>query len=149
MEIATSKSDMTLKKFIQIALLTSIWVNASEVFRYFIIVMPEMKSFLSMVPKVASMNLSIFAIWGVWDTILTMLVVFVYYLYSEKYGRNTASILRAGTISWAFFFLLYWVGTANMNLAQWSFVAIPLSLAWLEMVVASWIANDLFKRFSV
>jgi hypothetical protein len=147
METAIQKNVLTVKKFILISLLVSVWVNASEVFRYFVIVRPQMKSYLSMVPDVSDMNLKIFSIWGLWDTILTMLVVFLYYLYAEKYGRKTTSILKAGTICWAFFFLLFWVGMPNMGLANWSFVIIPLSLAWIETIVACFITNWLFAKF--
>lgn len=149
MTTTTDKKGMTVRSFIIISLLVSIWVNASEVFRYFIIVKPEMQATLSMVPNVAAMNLKIFSIWGVWDTILTICCVFMYYLYSEKYGRSTSSIIKAGTISWAFFFLLFWMGLPNMNLANWSFIVIPLALAWIEMVVASYLTNVCFKKMNV
>jgi hypothetical protein len=149
MEAAIKKNVLTVKKFIIISLIVSIWVNASEVFRYFVIVRPQMKSYLSMVPGIADMNLKIFSVWGLWDTILTMLVVFLYYLYSEKYGRKLYSIIKAGTICWAFFFLLFWIGMPNMGLADRSFVIIPLSLAWIEMIVACFIVNRLFKKFSI
>jgi hypothetical protein len=145
----TTTSTLTTKNFILISLLVSIWVNASEVLRYFLLVRTEMQSTLSMVPNVASMDLKIFSIWGIWDTILTMMAVFMYYLYAEKYGRSLSSIIKAGTLSWAFFFLLFWIGLPNMGLANWSFIALPLTWAWIEMVVASYIADFLFKRFSV
>jgi hypothetical protein len=149
MESTVNKNVLTTKNFIIISLLVSIWVNASEVFRYFVIVKPEMQSTLSMVPNVASMDLTIFSIWGIWDTILTMCCVFMYYLYSEKYGRSVSSIIKAGTISWAFFFLLFWIGLPNMNLVNWSFIFLPLALAWIEMIVASYLTNLLLKKFNV
>ena len=147
METTINKKELTIKNLIIISLLVSIWVNISEVFRYFIVVKPEMQSTLSMVPNVASMNLKIFSIWGIWDTILTICSVFMYYLYSEKYGKNTKSILVSGTISWSFFFVLFWIGLPNMNLANWSFIIIPLSMAWVEMVVASFLTNILLKKY--
>ena len=42
-----------------------IWINASEVFRYFAFVMPMMREAFPMVPNVAPMNLPVFMIWGV------------------------------------------------------------------------------------
>jgi hypothetical protein len=143
------KSELSIKNFIIISLLVSIWVNVSEVFRYFVIVRAEMQSTLSMVPNVASMDSTIFSIWGIWDTLLTMLTVFMYYLFSEKFGRNTASIIKSATIVWALAFVLLWAGIANMNLARWAFIPIPLSLALFELVVATFLANLLFKKFSV
>jgi len=52
------------KDFIVITIIVSLWVNASEVFRYFVLVRPEMHEYLSVVPNVADMNLGIFIIWG-------------------------------------------------------------------------------------
>jgi uncharacterized protein (DUF486 family) len=101
------------------------------------------------VPNIAPMDLGIFSIWGIWDSILTGLTVFMYYLYSEKFGRSNSSILFSGTLSWGFFFVLYWIAMPNQSLASWSFVLIPLTWAWVELVVASYIANVLFKKFSV
>jgi len=149
METAIIKPAFTIKKFIFISLLTSIWVNVSEIFRYFVIVRPKLQHYLSMVPNIASIDLKIFSIWGIWDTLLTMLNVFMYYLLAERYGREKSSILYAGTLSWAFFFLLFWIGMPNMSLVNWSFVWLPLTLAWIEMIIASFISDWLFKKFSV
>jgi hypothetical protein len=143
------KSGLSIKNFIIISLIVSLWVNASEVFRYFVIVRAEMQSTLAMVPNVASMDFTIFSIWGIWDTLLTMLTVFLYYLFSEKFGRNTSSIIKSAAMSWAFVFVIFWVATANMNLARWAFIPIPLSLALFELVVATFLTNWLFKKFSV
>ena len=50
------------KDFIVITVITSLWVNVSEVFRCFVLVRPEMQGYLSGVPNVADMNLTIFVI---------------------------------------------------------------------------------------
>ncbi|NOY42989.1 MAG: hypothetical protein GXP26_14285 [Planctomycetes bacterium] len=67
----------SLQRFAVITLLVSIWVNVSEVFRYFAIVMPAMRRDLAAIPNVAPMNWPVFAVWGVWDTILAAFVVFL------------------------------------------------------------------------
>ena len=136
-----------IKKFIIIIFITSIWINISEVFRYFLIVMPEMKSFLHMVPNVADMNLGIFALWGIWDTVLSTLVVFSFWLMAEKFGYSKKTALWAGTFSWFWLFFMFWFASANMNLSSWSFVIIPMVLSWIEMSIASHIALILFKRW--
>ncbi len=46
----------------------------------------------------------------------------------------------------AFFFVLYWVASANMFLASWSNLLIVLLLALLETVVASYFASRLYLR---
>ena len=139
-------SRFNFKKFILTTLIVSIWINLSEVFRYFVIVMPKTREHLSMVPGVAPMNWGVFAIWGVWDTLLTALVVFMYWLVAQRFGNNSKSAMLAGTTSWLFFFVLFWVGLVNMGLTSVSLAAIALPLAWLEMVVASWIASRLYAR---
>lgn len=69
------------KQFIRIMLLTSIWVHASEVFRYFVLVMPRTRQFFEHRMGIAEMNWGIFTIWGVWDTLLTALMVFLFWLH--------------------------------------------------------------------
>jgi len=118
---------------------TTLWINVSEVFRYFAIVMPKTREFLHMVPNVVEMNLPIFAIWGVWDTVLTLNVVVVSYYVWKSSGFNFRSVMISGTVLWAHFFVLFWVGMVNMNLATLSLLLIALPLCYIEMVVASWI----------
>ncbi|REL27069.1 hypothetical protein DXX93_11170 [Thalassotalea euphylliae] len=134
------------KDFIVITIIVSLWVNASEVFRYFIFVRPEMHEYLSVVPNVADMNWGIFAIWGLWDTLLTALYVFLFWLCSQAFGNNTKSVIISGIMSWCFFFVLFWVGMANMNLSSWSYLVIVLPLALIETLVASYIASKLYLR---
>ena len=133
------------KKFIIVTLVTSIWVNISEVFRYFIFVMPEMKTTLETVKGVAPMNFTVFSIWGAWDTLLTALAVFTFWIYAQKYGNNLKSVFISGTLSWSFLFVLFWVAMVNMGLANWSILGITLPLSWFEMVVASYIASYMYK----
>ena len=51
--------EFKLKQFVIITLLASIWINISEVFRYFVLVMPRVKSFFDNKNGVAEMDLSI------------------------------------------------------------------------------------------
>ena len=136
------------KDFLLITLIVSLWVNASEVFRYFVLVRPEMHQYLSTVPNVADMNWGIFLIWGLWDTLLTALYVFLFWLCAQVFGNNIKSILISGFISWCFFFLLFWVGLANMNLSSWGYLLIVLPLALIETLVAAFIASKLYLKRS-
>lgn len=137
-----------IKQFAIVVLLVSIWVNASEVFRYFLIVMPETRQFLSMVPDIAPMNWSVFLIWGVWDTVLTASIVFMFWLVAQVFGNNGRSVVVAGLASWTFFFVLFWVGLYNMSLTSLSLAAVALPLALLETIVASFIASRLYALAS-
>ena len=137
-----------IKQFIRITLITSIWINISEVFRYFIFVMPAVKSFFAGREGIAEMDLPIFSIWGVWDTLLTALLVFVTWLYANVFGSHTRSIIGSGTIVWLSVFVIFWVATANMGLSSWTILLIALPLSWIEMVVGAWIASRLYTQWS-
>lgn len=139
------QSIFNTRRFAIVVLLVSIWVNASEVFRYFVIVMPATRDFLSGVPGVAPMNLPVFAIWGAWDMLLTACTVFMFWLVSQVFGNNYRSVVVAGTLSWVFFFVLFWVAMCNMALAQPTLALKALPLAWFELVVASYIASVLYR----
>jgi hypothetical protein len=136
-------NELKPKTFIIQVLLVSLWVNVSEVFRYFVIVMPKTREYLAVIPGVLPLNWWVFSVWGVWDFILTALVVFMYWLVSQRFGHNLRSVMLAGTVSWAFFFLLFWIGFFNMGLAPLSLALIALPLAWVEMIVASWLTLKL------
>lgn len=138
----------SLRKFVLATLIVSIWINLSEVFRYFVIVLPKTREYLAMVPGVAPMDWGVFAIWGLWDTVLTVLVVFMYWLVAQRFGNNLRSVVLAGMISWMFFFLLFWVAMVNMALAPVALAVIALPLAWLEMMIASYIAFKVHARAS-
>lgn len=140
------KTRFYLKQFVIISLIVSIWINASEVFRYFVIVMPETREYLQMVPNVAAMDLGIFAIWGLWDTLLTLSVVFTFWLVANAFGNHLRSVFLAGTAFWVFFFVLFWLGQFNMGLSEPGLLLVVLPLAWLEMVVACFIASRLYAR---
>ncbi|MEL7006564.1 MAG: hypothetical protein AAFN93_28145 [Bacteroidota bacterium] len=135
------------KQFLFVVLLTSIWINVSEVFRYFVLVIPRVKSFWNDLETVADMNWLIFSIWGIWDTILTAFVVIIFWLYSRAFGDDLRSVVVSGSIAWGFF-LLYWIGAANMGYSNWSILAVTLPLSWLEMVVACYISSKLYLKLN-
>jgi len=139
------QSIFNTRRFAIVVLLVSIWVNASEVFRYFVIVMPATRDFLSVVPGVAPMSLPVFAIWGAWDMLLTACTVFMFWLVAQVFGNNYRSVVVAGTLSWVFFFVLFWVAMCNMALAHPMLALKALPLAWVELVVASYIASVLYR----
>ncbi|MEM9509542.1 MAG: hypothetical protein AAGA16_17970 [Cyanobacteria bacterium P01_E01_bin.35] len=139
-------SEFNFREFLIVTLIVSIWVNASEVFRYFAIVMPATRKFLVSVPDVAPMNWGVFSLWSLWDTILTIMIVFMYWLVAQSFGNNFKSILIASTASWTFLFVLFWVAMFNMALSSSTLALIALSLAWIEVFVASFISSKLFAK---
>ncbi len=128
------------RAFVLTCVIVGIWINASEIFRYFVFVMPMTRKTLAMVPDVAPMNLPVFVVWGLWDTLLVVMSVLLTWLYAQAFGASLRSAAIAGTLSWLFFFVLFWIAMLNMNLAEPATAAIALPLAWIELVIASILA---------
>lgn len=133
---------------IKTILLVSIWVHISEVFRYFIFVIPALKNRLSPLEGIAEMNWTIFSIWGLWDTILTALIVIQYWLISQHFGQNLKSIVISSLFSWSFFFLLFWIGMLNMGLSDMQTILITLPLSLFEVFIATYLSQVLVKRLN-
>jgi hypothetical protein len=146
-EIATDW-DEHKKVFVSVLLANLIWINASEVFRYFTFVMPMMRQALPQVPDVAPMSVPIFLIWGVWDTILLLGVSGFAWLFLSRYGATIRNALIIGTALWCTIFVIVWLGVLNMNLATPKILAVALPLAWIEMAVAALIVRWGMLRYS-
>lgn len=141
-------SEFNIKQFAMVVLLSSIWINASEVFRYFVFVRPAVKDFWSDTSRlVADMNPGIFGIWGLWDTLLTAILVMAVWLTRKSFKGKKQVILFSSTFIWLAVFLIFWVASANMNLSSWYILLIALPLSWLEMLIGAWIAHALFEKF--
>lgn len=97
-------SNFNVKQFLINTFYASIWVNVSEVFRYFLIVLPRTREYLSEVPGVAPINIPVLFIWACWDMLLTGLTVFLFWLFAQYFGNSLRSVFVAASISWAFFF---------------------------------------------
>ncbi len=133
-----------LRKFLMITLLVSIWINASEVFRYFVFIRPRVQTYFDGQEGIAEMNAWIFTIWGFWDTLLSGLLVFIFWLCASAFGNSGKTVFLSGTFTWLAVFVIFWVACANMGLSPWSvlFIALPLSLA--EMLIGAWLASKLY-----
>jgi len=126
-----------------------VWINASEVFRYFACVMPMLRQALPQVPDVAPMSLPVFLIWGVWDTVLLLAVSSFTWLFLIRYGATVRNALIIGTMLWGTIFVIFWLASFNMNLATGSILAVALPLAWIEMAVAALIVRWGMQRCGV
>lgn len=123
-----------------------IWMNISEVWRYFVFVMPMMRHHWAGVSDVAPMNLGIFAAWGAWDTILILAANGFYWMFFRQFGRGVFAVVAAATSFWAAVFVIFWLAMINMHLASIKIVATALPLAWLELVVAAVIVRFCITR---
>ena len=130
--------------YIAAFMIASMWIHASENFRYLLFVRPMLQESLSMVPDVAPMNLAVFVSWGVWDTMLSAMTVLTWWLYAQVFGPSVRSAVIAGTISWLSSFVFFWHAFANLNLATAADLFVEPSLSWLELVVTSLIARWCF-----
>ena len=114
-----------------------LWINASEVFRYFIFIMPMMREAFPGLSDVAPMNIPVFLIWGVWDTIMVITATLLPWMAMQLFGATPMRFVVYGTGVWLGVFVILWLGLYNMNLATPGILAVALPLAWLEMVVAA------------
>ena len=126
-----------LAPFTMALIVNFIWINASEVFRYFAFVMPMMREAFPMVPNVAPMNLPVFMFWGVWDTILVLTATLLPWMAMKVFGASALRAVLYGTGVWMSVFVILWLGLYNMNIATVDVLAIALPMAWAEMVVAA------------
>lgn len=129
------------KGFLIVLLINMIWINASEVFRYFAFVMPLMREAFPQISNIAPMNLPVFLIWAVWDTILIFAVTGFSWLFLGTFGKGRWNALKAATLLWISIFVILWLGLFNMNLATPKILMIALPLAWIELAIASLIVN--------
>ena len=132
--------------FWQALLINMVWINLSEVFRYFVFVMPMMREALPMMENVAPMSWPIFAIWGVWDTILVFCVTGFVWIYLERFGCGIGNAIRGASFVWLGIFVILWLGIYNMNLTTLSVVGVALAFSWIELVVAALIVNRFLSK---
>jgi len=145
-DTAYSLTPIPSRLFWQALLVNMVWINLSEVLRYFVFVMPMMRETLPMLENVAPMSWAIFAIWGVWDTILVCCVTGFLWIYLERFGCGLANAVLGGSFVWLGIFVILWLGMFNMNLTSLSVVGVALVLSWIELVVAALIVNRFLSQ---
>ena len=138
-------SSPDLRPGIWALLVVAVWTNISEIWRYFVVVMPQTRLELSVLPNVAPMNLAVFLSWGVWDMILVCVYVGSYWLVSGRLGHSVTSALISGAMTWLGFFVLFWLALFNMNLASSGLAVKAVALALPETLIAALIAFWCFQ----
>ena len=123
-----------------------VWINISEVARYFLLVRPMLQAAFPDRAEVAPMNWGIFALWGVWDVILIIAATGFYYLWLAKFGSTWRQVfIASGSFTFTIFGLI-WLGVANMGLAPYSLLFAALPPAWIEQAIAALIVVFVMKR---
>lgn len=135
MTVTASMDARARRSFLLVLLVAFLWLNVSEVFRYFAFVMPMTRDAMSAVRDVAPMNIAVFVIWGFWDTLLFAVVAVIAWLFHEKFGGGVRNTIAAGTLLWLTIFCIFWLAAYNMNLTVSRIPLTALPLAWIEMVV--------------
>lgn len=147
MNLAIAKPIQTIPRGFLIALaINFVWINASEVFRYFVFLMPLLRETFPQIENVAPMNLGVFAIWGLWDTIILLAVTGFCWLFMQGFGTSIRKAILAGTMVWSAIFVIVWLGMFNMNFATLKILSIALPLSWFEMVVAALVVRWNIRR---
>lgn len=148
MSVSAGSSSLFARPFWITLLFNALWINASEVFRYFAFVMPMMRAAFPQIEDVAPMNLAVFIIWGLWDTVLLFVVTGFVWIYLERFGNSLRNALIAGAFAWLGIFVILWLGLFNMNLAPANVLAVALPLSLIELLVAGTIVHWGMKRFT-
>jgi hypothetical protein len=136
------------KAFFYTFLVCALWINASEVFRYFTFVMPMMRDYLQQIDDVAPMNLNVFFVWGIWDTILTFAVTGFTWIFLDRFPANFKNTVLAGCFFWISIFGIFWLALLNMNLASTEIILYALPFSWIEIVIAAFIVRWAKARFT-
>ena len=127
-------------------LINAVWINASEVFRYFALIMPLLRQTSPEIENVAPMSFSVFAMWAIWDTILLLAVTGFVWLFLERFGATVRNALLGATLVWLAIFGILWLGLFNMNMATVTILAIALPLSWIELTIAGLVVYSMMTR---
>lgn len=120
-------------------LINFLWINLSEVARYFLVVRPMLHAAFPGDSGVAPMSFVIFAAWGLWDLVLVASATGFFWLWLERFGGGLRQVLIASMAFTLTVFGLLWFAVANMGLAPYAMIFAALPLAWAEQAVACWI----------
>lgn len=131
-----------------IALLgNAIWINASEIWRYFYVVRPLLHDTFPGEAHIGAMSPAIFAVWTVWDTILILAATGFYWLFLSARGNTLANAVLGASAFTITVFGLLWLGVVNMGLVPANFISAALPFAWIEQIVAALIVRFALRRW--
>lgn len=114
-----------------------LWINASEVWRYFVIVRPDLLAAFAGRPGIAPVSPLIALSWAVWDCILILAAVGYYSMHLRARGEHAGQALLAAAAFTVTVFGLLWLGLINMGLASVQMAAKALPLAFIEQAIAA------------
>ena len=136
----------TRKAFLTALGVNFIWINLSEVARYFGVIKPMLHETFPGAPHIGAVTPSIFASWMVWDTVLILAATGFYWIYLRHAGVTIRNAFIAATAFTIPGFGLIWLGVVNMGLAPITFLYAALPLAFVEQAIAAFIVLRVIKR---
>ncbi len=123
-----------------------VWINASEIWRYLVIVRPMLQAAYPGRADIAPFTLAVFASWSVWDTALIFAATGFYWLYLNWAGPKFRNAVQAATFFTVATFGLIWLGIVNMGFVAPYFIWTAVPLAWFEQAVAALIVRWAMDR---
>ena len=142
----TSLAAKTPKAFWLALGLNIIWINLSEVARYFGLVKPMLHDAFPEADHIAAVTPAIFASWMIWDTILILAATGFFWIYLQQFGATIRNVVLGSICFTVPVFGLLWLGVVNMGLAPSSFLWAALPLAWIEQLIAAYIVYWAIRR---
>jgi hypothetical protein len=132
----STKDGMNRHMWIALAI-NFLWINASEIWRYLVIVKPMLHKAYPGRADIAPFDLPTFASWSVWDSWLILAATGFYWLYLNWAGRGIRQALTAATFLTVTVFGLIWLGVVNMGFVPAQFIWVAVPLAWIEQAIAA------------
>lgn len=126
--------------------LNFVWMNVSEMLRYFLVVKPLVRADFAMVPGIVPDTPLVGALWVLWDVLLIAVTTAWCWLAIDRFGLERRVAVAVGTLVWATIFVLLWLGVHNMGLATPRILAAALPLAWVELVVSALLVRRVMMR---
>lgn len=126
--------------------LNFIWINVSEVARYFGLIKPMLHDAFPGATHIAASSPGIVASWMLWDTVLIFAATGFFWMFLTQFGATIKNVLLGSIAFTVTVFGLIWVGIVNMGLAPIDFIWAALPLAWIEQIIAACIVLWAMRR---
>jgi len=140
------KNNMEPKAFWLALGINFIWINLSEIARYFGVIKPMLHDAFPGASHIAAVTPTIFISWMVWDTILIMAATGFYWIYLHYFAPTIRHVMLSASFFTITVFGLIWLGVVNMGLVSSNFIVAALPLAFLEQLIAAYIVQWAIRR---
>ena len=126
--------------------LNFVWINISEVARYFGLIKPMLHDAFPDAAHIAAISPGIFASWMIWDTILVLAATGFYWMFARQFGGTVRGVFLSAASFTLTVFGLLWIGLVNMGFVSTGFIWAALPLALIEQIIAAYIVYWAINR---